>query len=190
MKKSLIALAAALFCGFVFADSPVSVSLKLSHPKENATKSSDSDGKNNGGWGSHTETEFKASIFEYEGKISCSGPKEGTADVKVEAYFITRGREKGSKDELGTRMDVQTFTFGGDNPKSYKFELKSPTIEQKTVKKISGGRNRRRIDKEETGERLMGVILRAVVDGKPVKVISEPSNMKWVNAGKKDSVEL
>lgn len=184
-----MAFGVALFCGVVFAASPVSITLKLSHPKENATKTSDGDGNNNG-WGSHTETEFKSSIFEYEGKISCTGPKEGTVDVKVEAYFITRGREKGSKDEVGTRMDVQTFTFGGDNPKSSKFELKSPPIEQKTVKKISGGRRSRRIDKEETGDRLMGVILRAMVDGKPVKVISEPSNMKWVAAGKKDSVEL
>lgn len=36
----------------------------------------------------------------------------------------------------------------------------------------------------------MGVIVRAMVDGKPVKVISEPSNSRWTAAGKKDVVSL
>ena len=57
------------------------------------------------------------------------------------------------------------------------------------TKKTVSRRNIRTQD-EKSGKRLMGVIVRAVVDGKPVKVVSEPSNMRWIAAGKKDTVEL
>ena len=191
MKKlSMLAVVAASAFGMAFADAPISVGLKIDHPKAEITKTDDGKDNNSNSRGTHVTTEVKKSVFHYPCKVSCNPPKDKTVTVKVEAYFITRSLEKGAKDELGDRIDVETFEFGGENPKQYKFDLASPAIEQTTVTKKTVSRRNIRTQDEKSGKRLMGVIVRAVVDGKPVKVVSEPSNMRWIAAGKKDTVEL
>ena len=173
-----------------------SVNLSVSRPKENVTKSGDGKFKSGNRRGTSTATEIKKSIFEYAGKASCNPPKDTTVSVTVEAYFITRSLAKGSKDEISERKEIAKFEFGGENPSQQTFSLLSPPIEQTTVTtRKSSGRRRHgggssSLDKDKSGTRLMGVIIRALVDGKPVKVISEPSNMRWIAAGKKDTVEL
>lgn len=193
MNKFLLAtvVIAAAFAT-VFADAPVSVSINLSHAKENATKSGDDKNKqsSNMSYGGKS-TEVKNSVYEYEGRISCVLQKDKPATVTLEAYFVTRDLgTKGAKDEVSDRMEIGTFEFGGENPKQHKFTLTSPAITQTTETTVHGGWRSRSVNKEKTGKRLMGVIVRAVSEGKTYKVISEPSNMKWIAAGKKETVEL
>lgn len=191
------ALSLALTCCTALAETSVSVNLSISRPTENVTKTGDSKPKHTRR-GVSTATETKNSIFEYTGKVGCNVPKEKSVNVTLEAYFVTRllGR-KGAKDEVGSRREIDKFEFGGDNPNLCKFTLTSPTISQTTVTTVKTSRRRGRrgggsssTDKEKSGTRLMGVIVRAMVDGKPVKVISEPNNSKWVAAGKKPIVQL
>ena len=196
MKKMFFRMAAAaamaVMCGAANADLPISVGLNISHPKETVSKTGDDKSKNNKNdyYGS-SSTEVRNSVFEYTGKVSCNPPKDKTATVTLEAYFITREiGTKGAKDVLGERMEISTYEFGGENPKQYKFELKSPSFSQTTVTEKTGYGRNAKTNKQKTGTRLMGVILRAMVDGKPVKVISEPSNSQWIAAGKKESIEL
>lgn len=182
------------------AEPPVSVNLSISHAKGSVSKTGDSKPKRTGRHGTSSATEVKNSTFEYSGKVGCNVPKDKTVKVTLEAYFITRSiGTKGATDEVGKRTVIDTYEFGGENPNSYVYSLVSPAISQTTVTtvKTTGGRGRHRrggystsTDKQKSGTRLMGVIVRAMVDGKPVKVVSEPGNTRWVAAGKKDVVTL
>lgn len=193
MNKFLLAsMAIAAAFTTAFADAPVSVSINMSHAKEVATKSGDDKHKQQSNMDHGGKfTEVKNSVYEYEGRVSCVLQKDKTATVALEAYFITRDLgTKGAKDEILGRVDIGSFDFGGENPNHHKFTLTSPSITQTTETTVRGGRRSRSVNKEKTGKRLMGVIVRAVSEGKTYKVISEPSNMKWVAAGKKETVEL
>lgn len=165
------------------------VMLSVSHPKESTKTTADRKSRAAAARGI-PHTEVKASIYEYSGKVSCNPPKDTTTTVTLEAYFIVRPLEKGAHDELCERKEIGKFEFGGENPKQYKFEMTSPEVSKATVKEAPSLWNAGNADKQKYGERLMGVIVRAIVDGKPVKVISEPSNSRWVAAGKKDPVAL
>ena len=196
--KIICAAAMAMACTIVSAEAPISVNLNISRPTESVSKTGEDHPKHLK-HGTGTATEVKTTTFEYSGKVGCNLPKDKTATVTLEAYFITREiGKKGAHDELSRRQEIDKYEFGGENPNQYKFSLTSPSIAQTTVTTVKQSRNRGRrrggggssMKKDKTGTRLMGVIVRAMVDGKPVKVISEPNNSKWIAAGKNDVISL
>ncbi len=204
MKRTSIAitLCAAIFVTFApFAatsarasDAPLSVSLKVERPDASNSKSK-TDGKKTRR--ARTEIETKRTNYDYEGKVGCTPHGDETVAITVEAYFITREiGAKGAKDEISGRIEIGKYEFRKDLPATQKFSFSSPTIVQTTETTKTFQRRRRRggggggTHSTKSGTRLMGVIVRALHDGKPVKVVCEPSNSKWTAAGKKQKVEL
>lgn len=196
MKKAIVFLSAMAAVATLFA-APVSVGLNISKPQMSMKKTGSDTPKNANRRGTHKATEVKSSSYEYHGKVSCNAPKDKNVTVVVEAYFITRAiGEKGAKDRLSSRNEIGRYQFGEGYPTSYAYSLFSPQQTQKTVTTVKNSRRRRRggssssTTKDKSGSRLMGVIVRAMVDGKPVKVVTEPSNSQWEAAAKKDKVDL
>lgn len=126
-----------------------------------------------------------ASAYRYKASISCIVPKDSRETVMVEVYFITdvaegRGREKIED------MKIFSFEFGGEKPRTQRFEFSSPEVRGRRIEDVwSDGR---RVNRE--GVRYKGCILRVVQDGKILKVITKPSNSKWAKAGEKPFVTL
>ena len=195
MKKAIVFIAATVALATLWA-APVAVGLKISKPQTSVSKSGSDKPKGANRRGTHKATEIKNSVFEYKGKVSCTPPKDTTVTVTLEAYFITRSIGNGAQDELSSRKEIDKYEFGGDYPKTYDFTLTTPAITQTTVTTVKTSGHRRRgggsssTSKDKSGTRLMGVIVRAMVDGKPVKVVTEPSNSRWEAAAKKDTIEL
>jgi hypothetical protein len=171
------------------AQAAPTVGLRVEKPKMTITKPDAAKPQND--YGPSQET--KTTTFEFTGKVSCTPPKDQTFTVTLEAYFITCAiGAKGARDELGERKEVGQFTFGGGAPNSQEFKFSSPQIvETTTVTRSGAGRFARVIDKTRTGTRHKGVIIRALdSDKKVLKVVTEPSNMVWQKAAKKDVVSL
>ena len=134
MKKLATILFAALCAISSAEETPISVNLSISRPQASESKTESKPKSNrHGRSSSRTSTETKNSIYSYTGKVGCNLPKDATATVTVEAYFITRSvGGKGAKDVLSPRNEIDKFVFGGDNPASYAFSLTSPQFAQTT----------------------------------------------------------
>lgn len=122
----------------------------------------------------------------FSGRLYCVTPlKEGTETVKVEAYFISRDLGGGSP-TVSSSSEVKTCTFGGDNPRSYEFEFSSPEYKVTKTKQSRGSWRNRSVRNKSSGERHVGVVVRAVnSSGEVLKVQALPSNSNWVRKAKK-----
>lgn len=160
------------------------VSMSIDRPKKIETTKQDDDRSYRGVFYSR-DVEIKSCTYAYKGKLSCKVPKDEKAEIDVEAYFIVRDIAKGSKDRIDGSSTVGHYEFGGDNPQTQTIEFKSPAVdEMKSRVSLSGSGNK----SDSTGARYIGVIVRAMHNGKPRKVIAIPSNQKWVKIGSQDVV--
>ena len=138
------------------------------------------------GYSYNRDVEVKSSTYSYKGKLSCTVPRDEKAEIAVEAYFVVRDIAKGAKDRIDGSVEVGRFAFGDDNPPTRVIEFTSPTIDETKVRRSYGSVNQ----SDSAGSRYVGVIVRALQNGKVRKVVTIPSNSKWVKAAGKDVLSL
>ena len=165
MKTSLIMLAIASSATFCTLAAPSAVSLAVNPAKV----SSRSDGE---------LAIIKTST--YSGRVGCIVPKDETAIITVEAFFIEK-EINGNQITLAGDKTVGSFEFSGDGkPHSQKFSFDAPSVTQfKSVAKSQSS-----YTSKIGGTQHIGVIVRAKVGDKIVKVTSQPNNAKWNKAAK------
>jgi len=135
-------------------------------------------------------TKATFSVSEYKGKIGGNISRGGSANVVLEAYFITKRIEDGAPEEIESTKIIGNYTFDDRSPKQYNFEFSSPEVKESKYTSSYSGYSRGYKQTDRAGTRYLGVIVRAIVDEKVEKVVSVPSNPKWTAAGKKEVVTL
>lgn len=166
-----------------------SVSIRLDRPKVDVSKAGGKDHPKRG----RPSVENKTSTSEYSGKISCSGlGKDETQTIILEAYYITRSLSKNKNfDVIEKREVVDKFTFGGDNPPTQSFTLKSPPVTETETSELKGRRRNRTVVKTKSGQKYVGVVVRAVSSDKSIlKVVTEPNNPNWTKRAKETTFRL
>ena len=180
---ALLAATALFAASDALADPAVSISLDTPKPhntSKDSNKRSGSSRRRN-----YTNTETIDRRMEYTGTVRCVIPTNETAEVEIEAFFVKSAIVKGvMKPTITPATRVGSFTFGGSLPSSGKFSFVSPTFTQKVVTKQNRSRWRNRSETKSSGTKLLGVIVRAQVNGRTVFVTSSPRNSDWDRAGK------
>lgn len=192
MKKALLILAAAaaILCGGDLL--AASFSLKVDRPKCERSKSQSGNPNKarNSRRGTRKASESVTTVNQYPCKVSCSLARgETSAKVHVEAFFILREKGADSTSMSVETVDGGTFAFSPEE-KTHSFSIVSPSCTKTTTVKTSGPRRRRKTEQETTGTTIVGVVVRAVCDGKVVAVRSMPDNSEWNRAAKQSSFAL
>ncbi len=162
-----------------------SVRLSIDRPtREESTEQDDE--RTYHGFFYNRDVEMKSSTYFYKGKLSCNVPRGESTEVSVEAYFIVRDIMKGSKDRIDGSIEVGRYEFDGDDPETKALEFRSPAISETKVRRSYSGSSK----KDSTGSRYVGVVVRAIQNGRVAKVVTIPSNGKWAKLASKKEFSL
>ena len=160
------------------------VVLKVGQPKL-ATKVADK-------WKSHHSSSCSKEITKtrsYAGSVGCVLPKGEKTEIGIEAFFVT-SQMHGGAPQVSDRMVVELFEFGDGSSQTRKFSFVSPETKERKEVRTGWGYDGDSRTAKRMGEKYLGVIVRAVIDGKVVKVVSVPNNAKWNAAAKEDTFIL
>ena len=160
--------------------------------RPNVVKKTVSANDSGSGFFYRNESSCYVSISKYNGNVGCNVSKGWHANVKVEAYFVTKGIGDGMAEGISAVKTVGTYLFGEDRPNSYEFAFDSPEVSETKASTSQSGTyynsGYRKVTR--TGTRYLGVIVRMIVDGEVKKVVSVPNNHQWNKAGRQKNVVL
>lgn len=183
--KTLLGVAAFACCAMVVNAKTYPVSITFNTPEVMSHTERDDD-KSYVGYAYRTDVKVKSTSYHYKGRLTCSVPRKENVSVTVEAYFVVR--ESGSKERVDGSILVGTYEFGGNNPQTQIIEFDTPVLQEEKTRDSYVGYRGSGIYSSSSGMRHVGVIVRAIEDGKVAKVYTYPSNSSWAAAGKKDVV--
>jgi hypothetical protein len=167
----------------------ISLSVNTGRPKSTTTRSG-SRFRNSYSTGSQTKT--RKSTYTYDGRLYCKMPEDEKTTITLEVLYIKRVTDsKGMcQEEIFHTDTIGTYDFVGDKDCARSFTFTSPEITSTRTKKRSRRWGSTRSESSRSGTYYLGCIVRALMDGKPVKVKSVPGKTSWERAGKMDNPSL
>lgn len=183
--KTLLGAVAFACCGLAVHAKSYPVSITFNTPEVMSHTEKDDD-RSYMGYSYRTDVKVKSTSYHYKGRLTCSVPKRDSVSISVEAYFVVR--ESGSKDRIDGSILVGTYEFGGTNPQTQIIEFDTPVLQEQKTRDSYVGYSGGGMRSTSSGTRHVGVIVRAMENGKVAKVFTYPSNQSWAAIGKKDVV--
>lgn len=167
----------------------ITLTVNTGRPKTTTTRSGS---RFRNSYSTGTQRKTTKSTYTYDCRLYCKMPKDEKTSITVEVLYIKRVNDsKGMcQEEIFHTQTIGTYDFVGDKDCVRSFTFTSPEITTTRSKRRSRSWGSIRSQTTKSGTVYLGCIVRALMDGKPVKAKSSPSRSSWERAGKMDNPTL